>query len=271
MNKKHYDDVYKLYYQDILNRDSLNAVRKFHQLTTIIADSRAKKDGTTKQLSQWLELTEWKTTTPKKYNSFIPLYYSSEGTSSSRIFKKDCFLNLSDLAEIFGGAFSANEYMHRPFPSAGALFGVLPILIILKDEAIEELKAGVYYYDSIDKGLYSLKIFSDENSRTKAASLLFPSQGKNLDIPSNYCVAYVGDFQKVILKYHELGYKHLLLETGMMAQSFRHSLNKWKERAADLSYSGYMTNALSDFLGFDKDQSPVLLVQWFGIRYDKNK
>lgn len=268
MNDKHYDDVYKLYYQNILNRESLNAVRKFHQLTTTIADSRSKKDGVSKQLSKWLELTEWKTPLPKKYKSFIPLNYPGTGITSSRNFEKNIYLTLNDISKIFGKAFAANENMHRPFPSAGALFGVLPVLIILENNVIESLDAGVYYYDSIDNGLYNLNVFS-EVEKKQISSLLFPFQQQKEDIPSNYCIVYIGDFQKVILKYHELGYKHLLMETGMMAQSFRHSLKNWNKKAADLSYSGFMTNALSDFLDFDKDQAPVLLVQWFGINNDK--
>lgn len=263
MKNNHWDDRKKFYYQNILNKDSLNNVRKFHQLTTLTMDMRNVKGRVTNQLHEFLRESEWKTPLPKNYLCYVDLNSKSYAIQSSRDFDKTRFLCKSDLAYILGRAFAADKNLHRPFPSGGAMYAVYPVLIVLKVNKYseEELLPGVYYYDGLDKGAYKLKSLSEKDTIDLKKSL-FPFSA---DTPSNYCIAYIGDFEKEVFKYNELGYKHLLLETGMMAQSFRMSLKNWNLRSGDISFSGFKSNVLSGVLGFNKDIAPVLLIQWFGV------
>ncbi|WP_149031724.1 hypothetical protein [Geobacillus thermodenitrificans] len=63
-------------------------------------------------------------------------------------------------------------------------------------------------------------------------------------IYSPYLIGYAINMKKAVAKYKRRGYRHALIEIGLMAQCFRESC-KEEERIGEFCWSGFDDNALT--------------------------
>ena len=138
----------------------------------------------------------------------------NERKPSLRQFSKK-MLNFSDMNTILINSFSPNYLGNRPYPSAGALYPIEPILFIFKER--------VYHDKPFDSGCYHFKPASRTLELIKEMEML-PTINRLFhglvgeDAPPNLCILYVVHIGKSIFKYRYRGYRHALMEVGSMYQ-----------------------------------------------------
>lgn len=256
-NKMYHDDSINFYYQPFQDSRALEETIKFHQKSVFFIPNNNKKVNHSKEVKQFLEEVQFKIPYLKssiekiEMDSILPT-----NRGSLRNFEK--LLNFKELSFLLSKSFGIDKKSsHRSFPSGGALFPIYPVLINL-DNA-DKLEQGGYYYDGVDNTLNKfIEFSSDFEKKDLEYSLSYE------DIPpSRMCIVYVGDLEKVFIKYQYAGYRHLSIETGMMAQSIKDALNEISG-AGELSYSGYRHNSLCKLLNLSGTTMVVTLVQWIG-------
>ncbi|MBT2285402.1 hypothetical protein J7E78_17815 [Paenibacillus polymyxa] len=243
--------------ENLQDKTVMSTVLKFHQRTTWqeIGDYEIET-----RLTDWLNLVQ--------YNDILPEYFQekfkfgvkkeekSEG-NSKRVFDLTLPIAYDTLGEILHSAFGLAEgYRTKPYPSAGALYPIIPLLVIISEDAINKLFPGVYVFDSRKTELLLIKSFTDEDILNISKNIY----GGNL---SNVFIGYSLDVRRAITKYRTRGYRHALIEVGLMAQSFREAIKK-HNHFGDCLISGYNDNALTSILGMNPRISPVVSIQWFG-------
>ncbi|MFX3618330.1 MAG: hypothetical protein ACE3JK_12495 [Sporolactobacillus sp.] len=264
--EKHYVMDWDIESDFLLPRECFKNVMKFHQ-STVLTNSKNNMIGNISQpLYDWCITHQKKAPIPQSYLKKIQLEDELEfkGISSERNYDKNYIFPLHDLSVLLHSSFGAEKDgdLHRKYPSAGALYPVYPIVYVFNKKYMEgSFEEGVYYYDGFSNQLLQVKKWTEVEMQKaidsiKPDGLLF----------SHYAIGYVADFRKAIIKYRSLGYKHVMLEAGMMVQQFRDNLVILNKSYGDLSYSGFNDNALTKLSGFDVSNSPVILVQWFGRR-----
>lgn|SRR5699024_234912 len=248
----------------ILPQSTFNEVSKFHQSCTMI-----KKDNFIPyypyDVYGWLYKVE--------NTDIVPNYYSSEIDFSDEVKKRDFKgstreLNSSEeftkesLGYILYNAFGRGENTaSKRYPSAGGLYSVIPLVCIFEKNVIKDqyIKPGCYLFDSTDIKLKCIKEW-DESELQHVKHLI---NSYDSILYSNIAMAYAVDLKRSITKYRKRGYRHALIEIGLMSQSLRESLNE-KEGYGDFCWSGFDDNALTYNLGLNVHLCPVSLVQWFG-------
>lgn len=250
----------------IVTEKKLNEVLKIHQKTTWHMDDRLFNND--KSLNAWINMVVMTDVLPVYSEKSILLEYNDEfdfeDIQSIRNFKANFRIKLGELSEILLKAFGRRRgSKHKNYPSAGGLYPVIPILVVLDRNVLDGIEApGSYIYNATDHELILLKEFSDQDIRTLEKNISFGSL-------ENYklFIAYAIDIKRSITKYRIRGYRHSLIEVGLMAQSFRYSLCEF-ENLGEVSWSGFNDNALTYSLGLSPRLAPVTLLQWFGEKND---
>lgn len=247
----------------LIPQSLLNDVSKFHQSSTWL-----KKGNNIPyyplEVFNWLEENE--------YIDMVPNYYEYEiefeniekinFKNSERNYYLDFSIKKDELGQILYNAFgrSINNPSKR-YPSGGGLYSVIPLVYIFNENIIEGtiIKPGCYLYDSTEANLKCIQEWNDEQLK-EVVSLVNSYDEKVL---SNIAIGYAIDFKRAIAKYNRRGYRHALIEIGVMAQSFRESL-KENQGYGEVCWSGFDDNALTYNSGLNVQLSPVCLIQWFG-------
>ena len=123
-------------------------------------------------------------------------------------------LDFKTLQQLLINAFADHEG-RRPYPSAGALYCVEP-LVFLFEERLHEFKAtmsGCYHFRPVTKQLQLIKAMNLAHFYDKLLHG-FMKQGH---LPC-FGILYVVNISKAIFKYRYRGYRHALMEVGSMYQ-----------------------------------------------------
>ncbi|UHA74285.1 nitroreductase family protein [Paenibacillus sp. 481] len=249
----------------ILDNDILNEVVKFHQSCTTILhgyDVTPFNSDTYEWLSQ-VELTD-----------IIPNYYESEillpevkkvnHVGSKREFELDYNIAPELLSEIMYLAFGRSEHgTSKRYPSGGGLYPVIPVLYLLEDNIILHTahKKGTYIYDYEKNSLKQIKAWDDREAQ-KVLNFLNAGDIRKY---SNYMIGYAIDIRRSVAKYKRRGYRHSLIEIGLMAQAFRETIVEVNHlQLGDFCWSGFDDHAFTYLSGLNPRTCPVTLVQWFG-------
>ncbi|GAB3808700.1 nitroreductase family protein [Virgibacillus kimchii] len=258
-------NVYWNYKVDrILPQSTFNEVSKFHQSSTLIKNNNFIPYYPYEVFS-WLEDVE--------NTDIVPNYYSEEIDFSNNVTKhnfKGSIRNLKSkevfrketLGSILYNSFGRSEgSTSKRHPSAGGLYPVLPLVCFLKENVLQDItiKPGCYLFDSTEIKLKCIREW-DEIDLRNIPNLLNSYDGT---IYSDIVITYAIDLKRAITKYRKRGYRHALIEVGLMAQSLRESLNDEGDYG-DFCWSGFDDNALTYNLGLNVQLCPVALVQWFG-------
>jgi SagB-type dehydrogenase family enzyme len=123
-------------------------------------------------------------------------------------------LNISQLAQICWAAQGITEEggFKRAAPSAGALYP-LELYLVIREESIEGLKAGVYRYRP---RAHSLEIYSEGDKRNRVARAclyqMFIAEAPLIMI-------ITANYERTTWKYGERGIRYVHLEAGHAAQN----------------------------------------------------
>lgn len=246
------------YLSTFFEEGNLNEILKFHQKTTwqSVGDYFMSKG-----LLSWLDTVQTTDVLPEYYEKSFSfkikkLKYGESDTK--RQYNKNATLSFENLGEIMYGAFGRYvDLENKTYASAGALYPIVPLLVVLEDQIItNNLKAGCYVFDSHYNRLLLIKSFCKED-------ILNIERNISDTKLSNLFIAYALDIRRATAKYRSRGYRHALIEAGLMAQNFKISLKQYPTYGECL-WSGFNDNAISGLLGVSPRLSPVILMQWFG-------
>ena len=138
----------------------------------------------------------------------------NERKPSLRQFSKK-MLDFSDINTVLINSFSPNSLGNRPYPSAGALYPIEPIVFIFKERVYHDMPfdSGCYHFKPINRTLELIK----EMEMLPTINRFFHGLVEE-DAPPNLCILYLVHIGKSIFKYRYRGYRHALMEVGSMYQ-----------------------------------------------------
>lgn len=242
----------------IMKEKQLNDILKFHQKTTWHYPFHFQLD---KIILEWLNLVQNTDVLPEYFDKKIQLNVKRikrEVSTSKREFEESWKIKKDDLGQLLYDAFGRAEGVPtKKYPSAGALYPVIPLILILSDGVVEGIsERGCYVFNTEDVELLLIQQFDDEKLEKIKRNIV----GNKFQ--SNISVAYAIDIRRAIAKYGYRGYRHALIEVGLMSQSFRVVLNN--VGLGELCWSGFNDNAITYLTGLSPRLSPIVLIQWFG-------
>lgn len=244
------------------NKEVINSVLKFHYSTINRTLSEIKNYDFNPNLNRWLDTVVSQDVLPQSYEEKIGLVVNVHKQYHSALsFNKTKSLNIKDLGQLLFDAFGRESaFSSKRYPSAGALYPVIPLLLILDTSMVENgLIPGCYVYDCTSLSLLRIRHWNSEQL-AKVISF-FTSGGSTM---SPYCLAYSVDIRRAVNKYQRKGYRHAMIEIGLMAQSFRESINNIEDMG-ERCWSGFQDLSLTHSCGLNIRLSPITLVQWFGF------
>lgn len=124
-------------------------------------------------------------------------------------------LDFSVIDTLLVNAFSPNHSGTKPYPSAGALYPIEPLLFLFKErvEHHQPIDSGCYHFRPIQRTLALIKPMEMKPNIHRLLHGLVDA-----DAPPNLCILYVANIEKSIFKYRYRGYRHALMEVGSMYQ-----------------------------------------------------
>lgn len=124
-------------------------------------------------------------------------------------------ISLAAIEQLLIDSFSPNPQNHRPYPSAGGLYPVEPIVFLFKERTLtaQEMFSGAYHFRPVSKSLQLLKklesgYFFDKLLHRLIEPTSFPC----------FAILYLAHIGKAIFKYRYRGYRHAVMEAGSMYQ-----------------------------------------------------
>ena len=177
---------------------------------------------------------------------------------SLRQFSKK-MLDFSVIDTLLTSSFSPNHLGTRPYPSAGALYPIEPILFIFKER--------VYHDKPFDSGCYHFKPVTQTLELIKKMEML-PTINRLFhglveeDAPPNLCILYLVHIKKSIFKYRYRGYRHALMEVGSMYQQV--AMVSQSLGLGSTVWSGFNDYQVMDELGLDRRMFLPLTMQFLG-------
>lgn len=248
--------------QGVLDEDLLNEVIKFHQSSSVIRRDTNVYPYNNETLN-WLKDAEFTDVLPNIYEDEIPLKVEKMNFQNSvRDFNLDMKISIDELSRVLYKSFGRSaDSPSKRYPSAGALYPIIPILFLLEDDRVlgANLSVGAYILDTTSLTLKRYCSWSRDELR-EFLMVLNPVENR---IYSPYLIGYAINMKKAVAKYKRRGYRHALIEIGLMAQCFRESC-KEEERIGEFCWSGFDDNALTYNAGLNPRISPIALIQWFG-------
>jgi SagB-type dehydrogenase family enzyme len=112
-------------------------------------------------------------------------------------------------------SFSLNRFGHRPYPSAGGVYSIEPVIFLFSER--------VSHHEPIVSGCYHFKPRQNRLELIKTLHLSLAVQqfyhGMIVENTSpQLCILYLAHVEKSIFKYRYRGYRHALMEVGSMYQ-----------------------------------------------------
>ena len=133
---------------------------------------------------------------------------------SVRQFSKK-MLDFSVIDSLLINSFSPDYSGTRPYPSAGALYPIEPLLFLFEERVNHDkpIDSGCYHFRPVNRTLELIK----RMPMLPTINKLFHGQVAE-DAPPNLCILYLAHIEKSIFKYRYRGYRHALMEVGSMYQ-----------------------------------------------------
>ncbi|GKV55343.1 hypothetical protein NCCP2222_12900 [Sporosarcina sp. NCCP-2222] len=249
--------------EKILNLKILEDTIKFHQSSTRIV--RDTSDNMNPELDQWLLNVEYTDILPNVYKEEIKLSIENKKNfnGSERDFTSEN-LGVNEFSELIYNSFGRNkESTSKRYPSAGALYPVIPLIYLFEENSINglDIGAGVYVLNTQRNTLRQIKSYTQTELNEINNTITKITESKRMI--SKYCIGYSIDMKRAIGKYQRRGYRHALIEVGLAAQSFKESCIEM-DKIGQVCWSGYDDNAFTFLSGMNVRNAPVVLIQWFG-------
>ena len=170
-------------------------------------------------------------------------------------------LNFSDINTLLINSFSPNHLGTRPYPSAGALYPIEPILFIFKERVSHDqpIESGCYHFKAIDRTLGLIKQMEMRPTMKRLFHGLV-----DVDAPPNLCILYLMHIGKSIFKYRYRGYRHALMEAGSMYQQV--AMVSQSLGLGSTVWSGFNDYQMMHELGLNRRVFLPLTLQFLGYR-----
>lgn len=252
-------------------------VELFHESTKNNKGNRAKFGG---RINAYLNLPRFiieQVNNQKRYllKEKIALLDSKEiKLSVKEMFKKrkserdfeQCSLEISDISTIFDLAIKVNRISKvsilpnetlcfRPYPSGGGLY---PIELYIIANDIRGLERGTYHYNATSHSLSLLKL----DVKNDELSEILMDVDEQFVNSVGAILILTAVLQRSTTKYGDRGYRYTLLEAGHLAQNI--SLAATSIEVANLAWGGYDDDALSEYVGIDCVNEPVVHMMFLG-------
>jgi len=140
-----------------------------------------------------------------------PLFLRKPSTPRFSIQKAD----FSAIQTMLVNSFSPAHDERRPYPSAGGLYPVEPLVFLFQErlESRQEIISGAYHFRPVSKALQLIKKIP--------TTYFFDKLLHGLIAPDSYpcfAILYVAHLGKAIFKYRYRGYRQAVMEAGSMYQ-----------------------------------------------------
>lgn len=263
---KRNNDIADFLQNEILSEKLLNEVIKNHQSATWVSSSNYEPSS---DLVNWMKLVEFTDVLPDYYEKEYDLGVNPiqlNAPKSWRSFSFDWKISKENFGKLLRSAFGRySGVKSKNYPSAGALYPVLPLIYVFKEDIIESISTkGCYVFDSTQLKMLLIKEYDHDD--IIEISKHINAIDKKLWSP--LAIGYAIDIKRAITKYKKRGYRNALIEIGAMTQSFRYSLETLNLNLGEVSFSGFNDNALTYYSGLNPRLVPVTLIQWFGEKND---
>lgn len=245
---------------DQLSSKNIDEVIKFHQSTTWIPTSNMNNVNNLYLNDNWLNNVEKLDPRPNFIQGAIKLNKDIETDIEDKEniieYVRDYTMPLDTLGKILIQSFGNR----KRYKTIGDIYLSVPILLLFKDNAVDGLSAGSYYFDKEKQRLLKIKNWDSAKVNKQIVEL------QNNDIQSSTAIAYSIDIQKAASIYGIRGYRNALIEIGSMKQSLREVINVIEPNLIENCWSNFPDNFMSHLCGTNIRLAPILLIQWFGKR-----
>ena len=248
-----------------LTSDLIGEVLRFHQRTVSIPTHSVHNIAGHFEVQQWISGIRQTDALPAMPRERISLNVSrTQFAASADHFDQEWRMSVEALGALLYRAFGRDESLHKRYPSAGALYPILPILCVFGDDAVAGIRPGAFAFDARSPGLLRLETWLPERLTTLQEVVCASGAAR----PSRLAIAYAMDMRRALTKYRFKGYRHALIEVGLGAQAFREALREVGEqhgrKFGERCWSDFADNALTAACGLDIRLAPITLLQWFG-------
>jgi SagB-type dehydrogenase family enzyme len=126
-------------------------------------------------------------------------------------------IDFTAIQNLLINSFSPEESGSRPYPSAGGLYPIEPLVFLFNDKIndFDNAPAGCYHFRAVSKKLQLIRKMDMNRFYEK---MLHGFVGNDPAHWPNFCVLYIAHLGKAIFKYRYRGYRHALMEAGSMYQ-----------------------------------------------------
>ena len=183
-----------------------------------------------------------------------------ERKPSLRQFSKK-MLDFSDIKSLLINAFSPNHLGNRPYPSAGGLYPIEPVLFIFNERVSDDkpFDSGCYHFRPVNRSLELIK----KMEMVPTINRLFHGLIEGEVVP-NLCILYLVHIGKSIFKYRYRGYRHAIMEVGSMYQQV--AMVAQSLGLGSTVWSGFNDYQVMHELGLNRRTFLPLTMQFLGYR-----
>lgn len=170
-------------------------------------------------------------------------------------------IDFSAIQSLLVNTFSPCESGSRPYPSAGGLYPVEPLVFLFEDkiEGFNNRPSGCYHFRPISKKLQLIKKL---DFQTFYNTMLHGFAGDDPAHWPNFSILYMAHIGKAIFKYRYRGYRHALMEAGSMYQQATRASQEMDLRTT--VWSTFSEQQMLFELGLDHSTYLPLTMQLFG-------
>ena len=199
--------------------------------------------------SQKIKLLPQKFIFPINFSKLLFRRRSRRVFSEKLISLKD----ISRLLQLSYGKVKTGENYLSTVPSAGAIYPLHIYILSLNTE----LEKGIYHYYFMNDWMDKIK--TDSNLSQKTQELIY---GGNLEGTPSLYLCITADFEELIAKYGERGYRFALIESGHLAQNIMLVAESMNLNMVALG--GYYDKALAKLIDANYQNEKVLYVMAVG-------
>lgn len=169
-------------------------------------------------------------------------------------------ISLEAIQSLLVNCFSPNETGHRPYPSAGGLYPVEPLVFIFPEQLTDshDIVSGCYHFRAISQKLQLLKKMDIDYFYQELIQGLVKKEQRPV-----FAILYVAHIGKAIFKYRYRGYRQAAMEAGSMYQQCTHIAESMGLRTT--VWSSFSETQVQRAIDLDHATFLPLTMQLFGF------
>ncbi|MFC3909245.1 SagB/ThcOx family dehydrogenase [Legionella dresdenensis] len=170
-------------------------------------------------------------------------------------------IDFATIQQLLTATFSPAASGTRPYPSAGGLYPVEPLVFLFNDRinGFNDKPQGCYHFRPVSKKLQLIKELDINHFYQK---MLHEFVGNESGHWPNFCILYLAHLGKAIFKYRYRGYRHALMEAGAMYQQA--TLTSQQAGLRTTVWSTFSEQQMLFELGLNHETYLPLTMQLFG-------